>query len=130
VWGECSQPCPDAEYPGIEIRIVGDSSEYRDFLDIVRQRDTQLEKKVASSGWAALIAGVDGLGALLGWETAKCIAGGHVTLGASCIGFLLLLGGGVITAGKLGADYLAANHELTKEGGLNDQAATKFADQR
>ena len=130
VWGECAQTCPDAEYPGIEIRIVGDSSEYRDFIEVIRQRDAQLDRRVASSGWAALAAGVDGLGALLGWEAAKCIAAGHVTLGTSCIGFLLLVGGGVITAGTLGANYLAASHELKKEGGLNDQAAAMFGDLR
>jgi len=130
IWGKCTEPCPDGEYPGIEIRVVGDSSEYRDFTELVRQRDTQLEKRGGSSAWAAGIAGVDVLGAALGWEAAKCVAGAEVTLGVSCIGFVLTVGTGIVVAAKLGVDYLAANHELTKDGGLNDQATDKFADLR
>jgi hypothetical protein len=130
VWGECAVPCPDSEFPGIEIMVVADSSEYRDFTEVVRQRDTQLEKRGASSAWAAGLAGLDLLGAALGWETAKCIIGAEVTLGTSCIGFLVLVGGGLMAAGKEVADYLAADRELTRQGGLKEQATDKLADLR
>jgi len=69
------------------------------------------------------------LGAALGWETAKCIIGAKVTLGTSCIGFFVLVGG-LMAASKKVADYLAADRELTRQGGLNEQATDKLADLR
>lgn len=128
VWGECSEPCPGSEYPGIELKVVDDSSDYRDFVEIISQRDVQLDKKRSSGGWALGLGGADVVGATLGWEAAECVVGAEVTLGTSCIAFAITLGSGVVAAIKLGADYIGANNALNGEDGLNAQAEAKFAD--
>ena len=128
VWGECAVPCPNGQYPGIEIRIVEDSSEFRDFAWIIGQRDVQLDKRRDSGGWAAIFAAGDVIGGMLAWKAAECIVAGHITGGASCIGLLVTLGVGVGAATKMGADYFTADHELNREHGLNDQARDNFED--
>lgn len=126
VWGLCEDECPKGQYPGIELMTVTDSSALRDFVFIVAQRDAMIEKKADSGWWAAGFAAGDVVVGALAWEAAKCVVAGEITFGASCVGFVVGFGVGVVATGKGIWDYLQADHELDKEGGLNESASDKF----
>ncbi len=126
VWGLCEDECPESQYPGIELKAVTDSSVLRDFVFIVAQRDAMIEKKAESGWWAGGFAAGGVVAGALAWEAAKCVVAGEITFGASCVGFVVGLGVAGVAAGKAIWDYMQADHELDKEGGLNESASDKF----
>jgi len=126
VWGECTEPCPAGEYPGIEIRVVEDSSEYRDFVSLLGMCSSMLEAKKDSGLWGGGLAFADLVGGGLALQGAKCIVGLKFTFGVSCIGLAITVGAGAAAVVKFGIDYLKADHELNKPGGLNEQVRDRF----
>lgn len=126
VWGECSVPCPEGEYPGIEIRAVEDSSAYRDFVDAVNMRTTVLVEKRDSRRWAGGLALAETVGGGLALQGAKCLVGAKFTFGATCIGLAITIGAGAVAIVKSVTDYLSADRELNRDGGLNDAARNRF----
>ena len=128
VWGPCENECPAGKHPGIELKRVSDSSDLRDFIIIDSERDAMIERKADSGWWAGGFAAGDVVGGALAWEAAQCVVAGEITFGASCVAFVVGLGVGVVAAGKAIVDYIKADHELDKEGGLNESAQDKFQD--
>lgn len=87
VWARCSAICPEWPFPGVAWMKVGDSSNLRDFMQLIDDRDDALAASADALEFGGMFAGLDVVIASLGWETAECIVAGEVTLGTSCIRF-------------------------------------------
>ena len=86
----------------------------------IEDRDDALAASRAAFGSGVNFLGLDGTIALLGWPTAECIVGGELTLGTSCIRFVLaLLAAGV--GGAVGFDAAAEARDLADEYGQSSR---------
>ena len=122
IWAECSSTCPKGPYPGVELRIVTDSSQLRDYMIILKDLEDAINerKEGRNQGW--LLGGLDFVGTLLGFGVA-CGLGSEFTFGWSCAGYLLTMGSGGIGA-YLGFDKAA---DATREQqGFEESASDKF----
>ena len=98
VWGPCDAACPEGSYPGVELLTVRDSSELRDYMAIVEERDDAAERRNDGFMIGGVVGFLDGVGAVLGFAPA-CIVGGAFTLGTSCVAYLALVGSATAGAG-------------------------------
>lgn len=97
VWGPCRGSCPEGSYPGVEVWTVLDSSDLRDYIALVDQRDDAAEDSVEGFVLGGFVGFFDGVGAVLGFGPA-CIAGSTFTLGTSCGAYLALVGSATTAA--------------------------------
>jgi len=98
VWGPCQGPCPESSYPGVELLPVGDSSELRDYMAIIEQRDAAGHTRNDGFITGGVVVFFEGIGAVLGFGPA-CIVGTTFTLGTSCVAYLALVGSATAGAG-------------------------------
>ena len=119
IWARCSQPCPEWPYPGVEWRNVGESSGLRDFMQLIEDRDDALTARRSALGSGFKFLGIDGTIAALGWPTAECIVGGELTLGTSCVRFVLAL----IAAGTVGIIGFNQAGEFSRQADESGQSA-------
>ncbi|HLB64181.1 MAG TPA: hypothetical protein VJJ46_05020 [Anaerolineales bacterium] len=98
VWGPCQGPCPEGSYPGVELWVVSDSTDLRDYMMLVDQRDDAREDRNQGLLAGGFVGGLDILGAVIGFAPA-CIVGTTFTLGTSCIGYFALVGAATTGAG-------------------------------
>jgi len=122
IWAECSSQCPDGPYPGVELRLVADSSALRDYMIIIKDLDQAIESKKEGSrqGWGLGL--FDFVGGVLGFGAA-CGFGSEFTFGLSCVGWLLTVSGGGIGS-YLGFDKYA-DYNVQQET-LGRSASDKF----
>ena len=106
IWARCSQPCPEWPFPGVEWRKVDDSSGLRDFMQLIDDRDEALAASRTAVGSGFKFLGLEGTMELLDRQSAECMVGVKLTLGAACIRFVLALvvagGGAVFGFGEAG----------------------------
>ncbi len=98
VWGPCQDVCPEGSYAGVELWIVGDSSELRDYMMLVNQRDAARTMRNEGFLLGLGIGGIDAYGAFVLF-TPACIGASGFTLGTSCIVYIT----GVLSAGGVAA---------------------------
>ncbi len=125
VWGECAGECPEGEYPGIGIVSVGDSETLRNFQEVIRIRDEQIDQRQESLALGGGL-GILGLGGGAVGVIEACIVSGAVSFGWGC-GLVLLAAGAdlAITAWQFDRGF-DANERLVQPRGLNDSAKELF----
>jgi hypothetical protein len=122
VWAECTATCPDGPYPGVELRVVTDSTELRDYILIINDLDQAIESKKEGSRQGWVLGLFDFVGGVLGFGAA-CGLGSEFTFGWSCVGWFLTAGGGGIGS-YLGFDKYADNN--IQQETLGRSASDKF----
>jgi len=121
-WAECSADCPEGPYPGVELRLVADTSALRDYMLIVGDRDQAIESKKEGIFQGGALGLLDFFGGVLGFGAA-CGLGSEFTFGLSCVGWLLTVSGGGIGS-YLGFDKYADNN--SRQETLERSASDKF----
>ena len=126
VWGECTDPCPAGQYPGIELMTLGGSEVALElFRDVIDERDKNLDDR--TEGWwrGGMLGGLGVAGGATGIGTA-CVVAGSWNLGVGC-GLVLLGVGGAGILSYLGfKDAVDANNNLNDPQGLNFSAQDIF----
>jgi len=122
IWAECSSPCPDGPYPGVELRLVADTSALRDYMIIIKDLDQAIESKKEGIFQGGALGFLDFLGGVLTFGAA-CMVGDKFSFGLTCAGFFLTVGSGGIGA-YLGFDKSADSKR--EQHRLEESASNKF----
>jgi hypothetical protein len=99
----------------VELWAVADSSELRDYMMLVGQRDDAAQDTVEGLALGFIVGGLDITGAVLGF-TPACIVGTVFTFGTSCMAYATLVTSATIGAGweiVRGIRGIIENHRLT-----------------